>query len=119
MCPSTPSTPASVHGPRLFTSDRSVQDLLLELRAHIDLLESKAGSISEGSASFGANCLLPLSPSQSHLLADLVTIFVPRSTWWSTLERQDSWVLCGKVGEDFGPQVTVFITATSDRDVMA
>jgi len=63
------------------------------------------------------SCLLPLNPSQSRLLADLATTFVPRSTWWSKTEGSDSWVLFGEVGEDSGPQVTVCISATSDREV--
>ena len=70
------------------------------------------------SASLGGNCLLPLNPSQSLLLGDLVTTFVPRSTWWSKIEGSDLWALFGEVGEASGPQVTVFISATSDRDVI-
>jgi len=99
-------------------SDPSVQDMLRELRALSDLLVSRRSSLFGGSGFFEANCLLPLSPSQSLLLADLATVLVERSTWWSRLEGSDMWALCGRVGEDSGPQVTVFISATSDRDVL-
>jgi len=98
-------------------SDRSVRDLLQELQAHIDRFESKESCGIVGNGSYGVNCLLPLSGSQSRLLAALATTFVQHSTWWSTLERPDMWALCGRAGEASGPQVTVFITATSDKDV--
>ena len=99
-------------------SDPSVQDSVRELLAHIEALQSSGSSGLGGSKYCEASCLLPLSPSQSQLLADLVTMFVPRSTWFSTRERSESWVLFGKLGEDSGPQLTVCITATSDRDVL-
>lgn len=99
-------------------SDPSVRDSIRELLAHIEACGHNGSSLNVVSESYAANCLLPLSPSQSHLLADLVTVLVPRSTWWSTRERTESWALCGRVGEDSGPQVTVFILATSDRDVL-
>jgi len=66
-----------------------------------------------------ASYRLPLSLSQSRLLGALVTTLVPHSTWWFQEEEPDLWVMCGEVGEDSGPRVTVFISATSDRDVMA
>ncbi len=119
MCPSRPSIPSSAPGLKLSMSDPRVKDCIRELLAHTDLLESKGSSFVDVSGSFGGNCLLPLNGSQSHLLAHLVTISVPRLTWWSTKEDKDSWVLCGRLGEDSGPQVTVFITATSDRNVIA
>jgi len=115
MCPlSTPSTPLSVPGRKRSISDPSVRACIQELRAHLDLLESNGGSLHVASESYAANCRLPLSLSQSRLLAALVTTFVPRSTWWSTREVKDSWALFGEIGEDSGPRVTVFITATSD-----
>ncbi len=117
MCPSPPSTLSSVPGRRLFTSDPNVRDCLRGLLARIDHLQSNGSSSKGALGSLEGSCLLPLNPSQSRLLADLVTIFVPRSTWWWSQEESESWVLCGKVGEDSGPQVTVFISATSDRDV--
>ena len=95
-----------------------MQDCIRELRALSDRIVSSPSSFSGGNESFAANCLLPLNPSQSRLLADLVTTLVPRSTWWWTQEESDWWALCGAIGEDFGPQVTVFISATSDRDVI-
>jgi len=118
MWDSPVSTPCSAPGLRLSISDPNVKDCIRELRALIDQLESSKSSLIVGNESYEANCLLPLSRSQSHLLAALVTTFVPRSTWWSMKEGSDLWVLCGKVGADSGPQVTVFITATSDRDVL-
>ncbi len=99
-------------------SEASVRDCARELRALTDQIASNPSSFAVGSRFSEANCLLPLSPSQSRLLADLVTMFVPRSTWWSKIEGSDLWALFGKVGEDSGPQVTVFISATSDRDVL-
>ncbi len=93
-----------------------MQDFLRELQARTDQFDIKGSSLSAGSGSFGENCLLPLNRSQSRLLADLATTFVPRSTWWCTLEQPDMWAMCGKVGEVSGPQVTVFILATSDND---
>jgi len=98
-------------------SDPSVRDYIQRLQALTGRLRSRESSSIVANGSYGANCILPLSLSQSHLLADLVTTFVPRSTWWSTLEGSDSWVLCGEVGEASGPRVTAFITATSDKDV--
>jgi len=95
-----------------------VRASLRELRALIDRLEHSGSSGTSANGSFGGNCLLPLNPSQSHVLADLVTIFVPRSTWWSTNEEEALWALCGVIGEASGPQVTLFISATSDRDVI-
>jgi len=117
MCPSTPSTLSSVRGRRLSISDPNVRDCIRGLLARIDHLGSSKYSSIDAPGSFEGNCLLPLNPSQSRLLADLVTIFVPRSTWWLTREEDDSWVMCGVLGEDSGPQVTVFISATSDREV--
>lgn len=99
-------------------SELSVRDSLRGLRALIDQLESKAYSGIVVNECSEENCHLPLNPSQSRLLADLVTAFVPRSTWWSTQERKELWALCGALGEDSGPQLTVFITATSDREVL-
>ncbi len=87
------------------------------LQALLDRIASSGSSLNVVSESYAANCHLPLSPSQSHLLADLVTTLVPHSTWWLTREEPESWVLFGEVGEDSGPRVTVFISATSDRDV--
>jgi len=92
-----------------------VRDFIRELQAHIEAFESNGSSSIDDSRSSPENCHLPLSLSQSRLLAALVTTFVPRSTWWSMREERDSWVLCGRAGEVSGPQVTVFITATSDR----
>jgi len=117
VCPSRLSTPSSGPGLRLFTSDPRVKGLLRALRALTDRLESKGYSSIVERGYLEASCPLPLSRSQSRLLAHLVTTFVPRSTWWSKTEEQDLWVLCGEVGEDSGPRVTVFISATSDRDV--
>jgi len=99
-------------------SDPSVRDSIRGLRAHLDRIANNGSSLNAVSESFAANCLLPLSRSQSRLLADLVTTLVPRSTWWLTLEESDLWVLCGEIGEDSGPRVTVCISATSDRDVL-
>jgi len=99
-------------------SDPNVRDSIRTLLAHIEAFGSNGSSGIDASEFLPANCLLPLSRSQSHLLAALVTTFVPHSTWWSTRERSESWALCGKVGEASGPQLTVFITATSDRDVL-
>lgn len=95
-----------------------MQDSIRELRAHIDRLLHSSVYGTSGSESYVENCLLPLSPSQSRLLADLVTVFVGRSTWWSTQEEKESWVMFGVLGEASGPQVTLCITATSDRDVI-
>ncbi len=95
-----------------------MQDYIRELRALIDRLESRRSSSGDIKGSYEASCLLPLRGFQSHLLADLVTTFVPRSTWWSTIEESDLWALFGEIGEDSGPQVIVFISATSDRDVL-
>lgn len=120
MClPFPPSTLSSPPGLRLFISDPSVQDSIRELRALLDQIESNASSSFGELEYLEASCLLPLNRSQSHLLADLVTTLVVRSTWWSKIEGSDWWALCGKVGEDSGPQVTVFISATSDRDVFS
>ena len=118
MCPSPPYTPLSVHGRRRSTSDRSAQDSIRELRALTDRLLTNRSSLLDGNGSFEASCHLPLSGSQSHLLADLVTIFVPHSTWWLTREEKDWWALYGVRGEASGPRVTVCISATSDRDVL-
>ena len=95
-----------------------MQDCIRGLRALTDQIVSKRYSSGAVLKSSPGHCRLPLSPSQSLLLADLVTTLVPRSTWWSTLEEKDSWVLCGEIGEGSGPRVTVFITATSDRDAL-
>jgi len=119
MCLSPHSTHLSVPGRRLSISAQSVRDSILGLQALFDRIVSKGFSSKGASGSYVANCLLPLSPSQSLLLADLVTTLVPHSTWWSTVEESDSWVLCGEVGEDSGPIVTVFISATSDREVLS
>ncbi len=116
VCPSTPSTLVSARGRRLSTSAPSARDCARELRALFDQIANRPSSSIVDSEYSEGNCLLPLSRSQSHLLAYLVTMFVPRSTWWSKIEGSDSWVLFGKVGEDSGPQVTVCISATSDRD---
>ncbi len=116
MCPSPPSTLSSAPGRRLSTSDPNARDCARELRALFDQIANRPSSGTGDNESYAANCLLPLSRSQSHLLAHLVTTFVPLSTWWSKLEGSDSWVLFGKVGEVSGPQVTVCISATSDRD---
>lgn len=118
MCPSPPFTPSSVRGLRLSTSDPRAQDITRVLRALIEAIESKPSSLIDANASFGESCHLPLSHSQSHLLAGLATTFVPRSTWWSMLEASDMWALFGEAGEASGPQVTMFILATSDKDVM-
>ena len=118
MCPSRASTPSLDPGLRLSTSDRRVQDCIRELRALSDRIVSSPSSSNGDVGSFAANCLLPLNPSQSRLLAEVVTTLVPRSTWWWTQEESDWWALCGVIGEDSGPQVTVFISATSDRDVI-
>lgn len=118
MCPSRPSTLSSAPGHRLSTSDPNVRDCLRGLLARIEALGSSRSSLIVAHGSSGESCLLPLSRSQSRLLADLVTTFVPRSTWWLTQEESESWVLCGSLGEDSGPQLTVFISATSDRDVV-
>ena len=118
MCPSPAFILSSAPGRKLFISDPNVQDSIRELRALLDRIESNA-SYSKGELEYlEASCLLPLNRSQSHLLADLVTTLVPRSTWWSKVEGPDWWVLYGKVGEDSGSQVTVCISATSDRDVL-
>ncbi len=117
MCPLAPSIPPFAPGRKLSTSDRNVLDSVRALLAHLEAFGTSKSSFLADSGSFEASCLLPLNPSQSHYLADLVTILVPRSTWWSIQERSDSWAMCGKVGGDSGPQVTVFISATSDRDV--
>jgi len=119
MCPSTHSIRSSVLGRKRSISEPVVQECSRELLARIDHLASNKSYSIAGNESFAASCRLPLSASQSRLLADLVTILVPHSTWWSTQERKDEWVLLGMLGEDSGPQVTVCITATSDRDVMA
>ena len=112
------STPISDHGLRRSMSDQNVQDFFRELQAHIDQIASRRSSTIADSGFSVANCLLPLNLSQSRCLAGLATTFVQHSTWWSIREASDSWVLCGEVGEDSGPRVTVFITATSDRDVV-
>jgi len=117
VCPSPPSTLSFAPGLRLSISDPNAQDFLRELRALTDRFVSKGSSSIVEPVSSEANCLLPLNLSQSQLLAALVTTFVPRSTWWSKIEGSESWVLFGRNGEDSGPQVTVFISATSDRDV--
>ena len=117
MCPSQASTPDSVLGRRRSISDRSVQDSILGLLLHIEALRANRSSLHVGSASSRGLCRLPLSRFQSLLLGDLVTTSVPRLTWWSMLEENDSWVLYGVLGEDSGPQLTVCITATSDKDV--
>ena len=118
MCPSAPFTLSSVPGRRLFISDLNVQDSIRGLRALLEAIESNA-SFSKGELEYlEASCLLPLNRSQSQLLADLVTKLAPRSTWWSKIEGPDWWAMCGVLGEDSGSQVTVFISATSDRDVL-
>jgi len=119
MCPSPHSTPFFVPGHRRSTSDPSVRASIQGLRALLDRIANNGYSLNVVSESYAANCRLPLSRSQSLLLADLVTTLVPRSTWWLTLEEPDLWALCGEIGEDSGPRVTVFITATSDRDVLS
>jgi len=119
MCPSPASTRSFDPGLRLSTSDRRVQDCIRELQALSDRIVSSPSSSNGVVGSFAANCLLPLSPSQSRLLAEVVTTLVPPSTWWWTQEESDWWALCGVIGEDSGPQVTVFISATSDRDVLS
>jgi len=118
MCPSPASTRHSVPGLKRSMSDPNVQGSIRTLLAHIEALENSESSGIVVNGSLPVNCLLPLNPSQSRLLAALVTIFVPHSTWWSTRERNESWVLFGELGEASGPQVTVCITATSDRDVV-
>jgi len=118
MCPSQACTPVSVLGRKLSMSDPNVRDCIRGLLARIDHLQSSGSSSILGLGSLEENCLLPLNPSQSRLLAALVTTFVPRSTWWSMTEESESWALCGALGEDSGPQLTVFISATSDRDVI-
>ncbi len=99
-------------------SAQAAQDCIRELRALTDRIVTNRYSSKGAAGCYVENCLLPLNPFQSQLLADLATTFVPRSTWWSTLEGSDSWVLCGRVGAGSGPRVTVFISATSDRDVL-
>ncbi len=118
MCPLAPSTLSSVRGRRRSTSDPSARASLQELQAHIARIESNRSSGVVANAFSDGSCRLPLSLSQSLLLADLVTAFAPRSTWWSKTEDSDSWLMFGVVGEDSGPQVTVCISATSDRDVL-
>ena len=119
MCPpSPPSTLSSPPGRRLFISDPSVQDSIRELRALLDRIESNAFSSTGELGSLEGNCLLPLNRFQSQLLADLATTLVPRSTWWSKIEGPDWWAMCGVLGEDSGSRVTVFISATTDRDVL-
>ena len=99
-------------------SELVVLECIRGLRALIDRLQNSGfSSIHEPGSSEG-NCRLPLSHSQSLLLADLVTTFVPHSTWWSIREEKDGWVMCGEVGEGSGPRVTVFISATSDKDAL-
>ena len=100
-------------------SELSVRVCVRALRALTDRLLSRPSSSSVVGKSFSGSCLLPLSRSQSLLLADLVTTFVPLSTWWSIKEENDSWVLCGEAGEGSGPRVIVFITAISDEDVLS
>jgi len=117
MWPSHPSTLSSARGRRLSMSDLSVRVCIRGLRALLDRLESRGSSSGVVSRSSEENCLLPLSRSQSQLLADLVTTLVQHSTWWSTEEEKDSWAMCGEVGGASGPHVTVFISAMSDRDV--
>jgi len=115
MCPLPHSIPSSGPGRKLSTTDRVVRDFILELQAHTEAFGTNGSSLIVDSESLEGSCRLPLSLSQSRLLASLVTTFVPHSTWWSMKEDKDSWALCGRVGEVSGPQVTVFITATSDR----
>ena len=113
------STPNSAPGRRLSIWAPSVRASIHGLRALLDRIESKQSFSGVDSGSLPGNCQLPLSRSQSHLLADLVTTLVGRLTWWSTREENDSWVLFGDLGGDSGPQVTVFISATSDKDVLS
>jgi hypothetical protein len=96
-----------------------VQDCIRGLQALIDRLDTNKSSTIGVSGSFAASSHLPLSRSMSQDLADLVTIFVPRSTWWSTQEGSDWWALFGEIGAGSGPRVTVCITATSDKDVVS
>jgi len=118
MCPFPPYTPSFVRGPRLCISDPRVQVFLRGSQARTGRIESSPSFLKGASASFGENCLLPLSHFQSRLLADLATTFVPRSTWWSLHEESELWVMFGEAGGDSGPLVTVSISATSDRDVV-
>ncbi len=118
MCPSQASIPSFVPGHRRSTSDPSVRASIQELQVLLDRIANSGSSLNVVSESYAASCHLPLSRSQSLLLADLVTTLVPRSTWWLTLEEPDLWAVYGEIGEDSGPRVTVFITATSDRDVL-
>ncbi len=119
MCPSPHSTPSLGRGLRRFISELSVQACIRGLRALTDrIVNNRYSSISELGSSEG-NCQLPLSRSQSLLLAEVVTTCVPHLTWWSTLEESDLWVLCGEAGEGSGPRVTVFISAISDKDVLS
>jgi len=98
-------------------SEPVVLDSIRGLRALLDRIVSRRSSFVADSAFSQANCLLPLSPSQSLLLADLVTALGQRSTWLSIQEASEWWLACGVLGEDSGPRVTVFISVTSDRDV--
>ena len=98
-------------------SEPVVLDSVRGLRALLDRIASRQSSSVVGNVSFQANCRLPLSPSQSLLLADLVTALGQHSTWLSIEEMSEYWLACGVAGEDSGPRVTVFISVTSDRDV--
>jgi hypothetical protein len=117
MCPSQTYTPSSVLGRSRFIGAPSVQASIQELRALIEVLQSNASCITDVIGSSAESCHLPLNLSQSRFLAALVTTTAPRSTWWSTAQADDWWLMYGVLGEDFGPRVTVCITATSDRDV--
>ncbi len=94
-----------------------MQDFVRELLPRLEAFGASNSSGIYGNASSGGNCLLPLSRSQSLALAALVTTLAEHSTWWSSEESPESWGMCGVVGEDSGPRLTVFISATSDRDV--
>jgi len=118
MCLSSLSTLHLGPGLKRSITEPSARASIRALRALIDLLASKPSSSIVESGFSGGNCHLPLSRSQSLLLAALVTEFVPHSTWWSTHEEPDSWVLYGELGADSGPNVIVCITAMSDRDAL-
>lgn len=118
MCPSPAYIRSSGPGRRRSMSGQSARDTLRELRALFDRLLSSASSGNGDRQSSGVSCLLPLSRSQSLLLADLATTTAQRSTWWSLHADSDTWLMCGVAGEDSGPRVIVSITAISDRDVI-
>jgi len=111
------STRRSNRGRKLSISDRQTLDTLRGLRAHIDQLLTSASYTTDDNVCSVGSYLLPLSRSQSLFLGDLVTTIGERSTWYSVLAKMESWAMCGNLGEASGPQLTVFISAISDKDV--